>query len=65
MAALAVGALNEDDIIAQTPNTTARITPDPMPDALAYAWQHYQHLYPALKQARQGARSRNGNNGNG
>jgi len=63
LAALAVGALNENDILAQTPAILARIDPEPMPDDLAYAWQHYQHLYPALKQARNGARSRNGNGG--
>jgi xylulokinase len=61
VAALAIGAFNEDDIIAQTPATLARIDPEPMSDDLQYAWQHYQHLYPALKQARQSARSRNGN----
>ena len=57
LAALAVGALNEDDILAQTPETLARIAPQPMPDALQYAWRHYQHLYPALKQARKRAHS--------
>jgi xylulokinase len=62
LAALAVSELSEDDIIAQTPDTIARIEPEPMPSALKYAWHHYQHLYPALKQARIGAdsRSRNG-----